>query len=521
MRISPDTSDFETSQPIGRRGVALTLLRRLFRRRNGARPGSFLGVHLYRQALLSLRFRRILRGGGLNDRGRLPRYELIFCIGLAIIWTPLVTYLALAPKKYTSTLVMILPGAGVSSSVNLSEIGQATSSANSAYASTSLSPSVTYKNLLESDRVIEDASAIAHLKPRAFGKPVIKLVDETSLINISVTGPTPEKARSKSRAILAAFNDELDSLRNNEIAQRNASAAKTIADYQAHVDSIRARINALETQSGLTSAEQYASIVLTTETLQTQVAETEAQLRQKEGAVASLSSLLKVSPQVAALTLKLQADEETGALTEAVSKAASDTAQLEKQYGPNHPKYRDARAKEAGARARLIARGMAISGLAAEKVHAEVDSSPKGERPTLLARLVTEMMDRAGLAAQLRSQRAALADRRLRIQDLVQTGSKLDALNRDYKIADAVFASALARVDTSKADIFASYPMAQVVDPPSLPHSPSSPSLKIGFGAGIAASFLLSIGLVMAWVRGAVIDRIVAKPEPQDPPVDA
>ena len=478
-------------------------------------PGPRLGwlgkLHLYRQTIASMGPYRFLRGGRIRDLGRLPRYAVIFGLGFAGIWTPITGYLVTAHKRYTSEVTLILPGTGVSTSVNLSEIGQASTSANSAYSSTTLSPSVTYKNLLESDGVINAAAKLAHVDPHAYGKPVVKLVDETSLIHFATTGPSPDLARRNSEALKDAFMGQLDLLRDDEIKQRDLSASKTIRNYQISVDGLRTRISALQLQSGLTSAEQYGGIIAGTESLQAQVAETQAALREKEGSVRSLAGLLSVSPQIAALTLKVQADEEAGALTEAAAKAAAGAAELEKQFGPNHPKYLDARARELGLRSRLVARAVALSGLSPEKLRIDVDVSPKGERPALLAKLVSTVVERQGLAAQLAARRSELDARRKRIHDLVDTDSKLDALNRDYKIADAVFASALARLNTSKADVFASYPMVQVLEPASLPKSPTSPSVMIAVGAGVAASFLLAVALSMSWVRRPLIDKIVAQ----------
>ncbi len=474
-------------------------------------PLWLLKTRLYRRSLRTLGFYRFLRGGRIKDLGRLPRYALTAAIALGAIWLPITAYLLTAPKQYKSEVTLILPGSGVATSVNLSEIGQASTAATSAYASSSLSPSVTYKNLLESDRVIDGAANIIGVAPHSFGKPTIKLVDETSLIHFSMTDRTPASARRKGDALVASFMTTLDKLRTEEIGQREAAAATAIRSYHDQVDAIRAQINALQLQSGLTSAEQYASIVSAAETLQIQVADTDAQLKEKDAGVKSLASLLNISPQIAALTLKVQADEEIGSLAEAAAKAAGNAAELEQQYGPNHPKYLDARAKEMGLRTRMVARGVAISGLDPAKLNGDVNVSSKGERPMLLARLVSTVVDRQGLAAQLSARRAELEARRNRIHILVEIGSKLDALNRDYKIADAVFASALARVNTAKADTFASYPMAQVFEPASLPKSPSSPSVLIAAGAGVAASFLLFVGLAMTWIRQPLINRIVAQ----------
>ena len=120
-------------------------------------------------------------------------------------------------------------------------------------------------------------------------------------------------------------------------------------------------------------------------------------------------------------------------------------------------------------------------------------------------------MERDGLASQLKAQSEELAKDRERVRALVDVASKLDTLNRDYKVADAVFASALARINTSKTDIFASYPMLQVAEPPTMPEKASSPNKIIAAAAGAGGTLFLLIGLGLAWVRRPLIDRILAK----------
>ncbi len=56
-----------------------------------------------------------------------------------------------------------------------------------------------------------------------------------------------------------------------------------------------------------------------------------------------------------------------------------------------------------------------------------------------------------------------------RIKGLTLNAARMEDLKKDHLVAEAVFSSALARVDTNKADLFASYPIAQVLAPPDLP----------------------------------------------------
>ncbi|MEM6496173.1 MAG: hypothetical protein AAF709_05550, partial [Pseudomonadota bacterium] len=78
---------------------------------------------------------------------------------------------------------------------------------------------------------------------------------------------------------------------------------------------------------------------------------------------------------------------------------------------------------------------------------------------------------------------------------------RLDDLQRDHQIANAVFSSAVARIDTTTSDIYASYPLLQVLDPPTLPDSPSSPNILIAVLAAVGGSGLAIAGWFFAWLH--------------------
>jgi hypothetical protein len=124
--------------------------------------------HLVRTPLRKLTFGRFLWGGRIDDGGRLPRYAGLFLLGAAAIWAPITGYLQTAPERFTSEMSLILPGSGASASVNLSEIGQASSYANSPFASSSVSPTVTYKRLIGADRILGAAAGQMGMRQARF-----------------------------------------------------------------------------------------------------------------------------------------------------------------------------------------------------------------------------------------------------------------------------------------------------------------------------------------------------------------
>jgi len=70
------------------------------------------------------RLKHILLWSHKNER-RGPRYVLTMTLALSCIWLPAIAYIVFASPTYTSKWSLILPGKGAGASVNLTDIGQA------------------------------------------------------------------------------------------------------------------------------------------------------------------------------------------------------------------------------------------------------------------------------------------------------------------------------------------------------------------------------------------------------------
>ena len=103
---------------------------------------------------------RVVRGGGLG--GRFRRYAIAGILGTLAIWILAIAYLVATPKSYTSSFTFVLPGTGAGSSVNLDNLGQASSLSSSAF-SPDVSPTENYRKILLSHRVL---AAAGHFRRR-------------------------------------------------------------------------------------------------------------------------------------------------------------------------------------------------------------------------------------------------------------------------------------------------------------------------------------------------------------------
>lgn len=456
--------------------------------------------------------RRMIIGGRLSDTGRVRRYLAFFLLGLSLIWAPINGYLRTAPLAFRSHASLILPGSGASASMNLNGIGQASSYANSAFASNSVSPTETYKRLIGADRILAAAAGAMGLFRREFGKPRIRLVDQTSLIHIEMTGTSAEDAQQRGNALLQAFFEELDALRFDEQATREDSGMAVIGDYRRSVAATRTDIGKLQKASGLLSGEEFDAMVEDTRELEGRVEDLAAILEEKTQSVAALERTLGIPASAAAATLKLYADADFLALKEESAIHAAKLAEARASFGEGHPKVQTARVSQTAAELGAMEQAAAVTGIREEQL-ALLDLAPDGARAELLAQLVRMAAERTGTAWQHETLTQRLAFERARLQQLSASAARLKDLQRDFSVAEAVFASAIARAQSTKSDVYASYPLVQVLENPSLPDRPSSPDRKLAFAAGAAATFILLIALLLGWIRSAVIGRLLATPK--------
>ncbi|SLN21514.1 hypothetical protein PSA7680_00794 [Pseudoruegeria aquimaris] len=435
---------------------------------------------------------------------RYTRYLVVFALFAGGVWVPIIGYLKSVPPTYTSQASLILPGAGVSASVNLDSIGQASSYASSAFANNSVSPTETYKRLLSADRIRADAAERLGIPFPAFARPRVELVDQTGLINIEIKGASPEEARAQAEALLATFFAELDRLRSDDLEVREQSAVAAIEEYRSSVTATRESVTRLQGETGFLSDDQFAAQVVENDKRRAELAALQARLQDRTAYVAALEKALGMSAAQAARALDLAADEEYMALKKDASEKAALRAEAASTYGARHPKMIAATSTYEQAAEAALTKAVAITGLSPAQAR-RLNLSQEGDRTALMSDLLRGEAERAGLAAQYEVLAARYEAERIRLEKAAPAAARLKDTQRDFQVAEAVFASAIARAQSSKVDIFASYPLVQVLENPTLPEEPSSPRKKLAIAAGGAATTMILIALGLGWVRRGII----------------
>jgi uncharacterized protein involved in exopolysaccharide biosynthesis len=388
--------------------------------------------------------------------------------------------------------------------VNLPEIGQTTASSGSAGVATStFDPRANYEYIFTSDQVIHQAAKIAGLPIDKFGEPRIKNIDNTTLMQIDVTGPSPEMARRKSFALYDALVARLNQLRISEMGQREGPTQRILLQTRSKLEEAQKAVSAYKLKSGLNSTAQVETISTNIEQLRRQRAEFAAQQSLAEGRLQKLSGNLGLSPADAAQAFKLQADQIFQQNLKDYSEATAILKVQTAKFGPNHPRITKEVKRQKAAGLALDRRAQQLLGrkpTAGTLTQLALSSTGSG-RDALFQNLVTYQSDAIGAAAQVRRLDQQIAALDSRLQRMSQRQPTLESLKRNEQIAEAVFASTLAKLDLGQADVFAAFPLIQMAVDPSLPTKPTSPKKGLLLAGAALGSILTSVGLWILWIR--------------------
>jgi uncharacterized protein involved in exopolysaccharide biosynthesis len=457
-----------------------------------------------------VRFWRVVREG-LPSAGRYKRYFLTIAPILMAIYGLTGAYLLMVPKSYRSEFSLILPGSGMGSSLNLETIGQAQTAASSAFSSPTLSPTENYKQLLSADVTLRAAARLARESEDGFPGPTIKLIDQTNLILVAISGRDPRQAKARADALRQAFLAQLDILRADEAAKREASDIKHLAALAEKVRAAQRRLIAFQASHGLATLEQFNSRIAAVDTLREKEREVRLQMQQYKGTAGQLAGNLHSSPRAADMAMRLRGDPVFQQLAARYAALHAQASEQSGTLGPRHATLAQTQSEQTAVRKALLRRGRDITGLSDTDILSHADLQLADGRTNLMQAMTVNDAQAAGARATLSEIRSDLVHAQAQSPDLIAQASELADLQRDHRIAEAVFSSALARIDTNKLDPFASYPLVQTLAAPSLPRGPSSPSLTIALAGAIVATFLTFLAFGLLWLRQPILDRILRK----------
>lgn len=457
-----------------------------------------------------LRLWRLVRDG-LPSPGRYQRYIVSIAPFLIGIWALTTFYIVAAPVSYKSAMTLILPGSGAGGSINLASIGQAMSQTSSAFSSPTLSPTENYKRLLGADLTLQRGAEQLADGSDALPKPTIKLVDQTNLIMVSITGSTPAQARDRLEALRHAFLHLLDSLREDEAVKREAADLLRLDELEQKLQQAQLRVLQFQGETGLATLDQFHLRLGRVDALQISEEQLLRDVGRESARLERLKSLLGLSEAEARHAQLLKADPLFQSLLDEYADVSTQWTQARATLGDRHLRMTELSAERDKLRSAMIERGKALTGLSSKALNDFMDLAVSGGRERLMDEWMSASGGSAGSGAALEAVREQIQRSSRETERLVREAARLSDLMREQQVAEAVFSSALARLDTNKSDPFASYPLVQTFEPPSLPDRPASPSVKLAIAGAIVASMMVITGFLLLWLRQPIIQLLLPK----------
>lgn len=440
---------------------------------------------------------------GPDGRPRQRRYQLAAILGCAAVWGLALAVVVFWPKSYTVEWSLIVPNGDPDARVDLKSVGEAYATSRSTYDSKSLDPRVNYREIVLNDNVIGAAADLSGLDALHFGQPRVKLIDQSSVMELRITGSSADEALAKAQALQKAFQARLTELREDELAQREQAIEQAIQNSRDKLTNAQHDLVKFKVSAQIVTEKQLDEIALIGTGLQRRQIELRQSLAHHRATVQSLSSQLGIPPHIAGWTLTLQGDAVFLEHFRQFAAASALLSDYSHKWDDAHPKVREATGQRDSAMTALAVRARAVLGepvTPADMLRMAMVLQDRS-RDALLRDMVNAGSAADSAMAEMREIDRQQAQVAAELPKLASEAAQLDELQRRLNFSEAVFTNAVGKTDVGHANIFTSYPMVQTLVAPRKPARASSPRASyVGAGA-IAASLLLLVGLSLAWLR--------------------
>jgi len=412
-------------------------------------------------------------------------------------------YLTFEAPRYKTSWVMLLPGTERASTINLDNIGEARSNGGNAYGSVSISPKNTYKEIALSDAVISRAAKQYGVAANAFSKPRIKLIDQTPAIQFTLVGESREELAFRAGLFNKTFHTILDELRSNEIEQNFKGVELNLEEAKKRLSEARQNIVDYQIKTSFVSDDQFTRWTNDTEQLRTEHTKTVVELASLNATLSAELEQLGVSPEQVQALFTLQANPAVATTLKTLSQKLAESATVNALYASQNPnrKSLDREIENLTAEVRSLLNGVPkLDGIKNTHLYGLISSS----NTESIKRINSSLAKKSGLLAE----RAALVENRerylKRVKSHAQDAAALADLQRVHQIAEAIFSSALAKLDTSRLDIYATYPLTQLLTQPGAAIKRDRLQSKLMIVASFLIYGMLSLALALTAVRKRV-----------------
>jgi len=322
-------------------------------------------------------------------------------------------------------------------------------------------------------------------------------------MQFTLVGESKEDLIFRARLFNQTFHSILDELRNNEIEQNFKGVELNLDEAKKRLREARQNIVDYQIKTSFVSDDQFRRWTNDTEQLRTEHTKTDVELASLSATLSTELKQLGVSTEQAQALLTLQANPAVVATLDALSQKLAESATVNALYAAENPNRKplDREIKSLTAEVRSLLNGVPeLEKIENTHLYGLISVSNAEN----VKRINTLLAKQSGLLAE----RAALLENREhyleRVKSHAQDAATLADLQRVHQIAEAIFSSALAKLDTSRLDIYATYPLTQLLTQPGASIKRDRLQAKLMVVASVLIYAMLSLALALMTVRKRV-----------------
>ncbi|MBV6626849.1 MAG: AAA family ATPase [Rivularia sp. (in: Bacteria)] len=403
----------------------------------------------------------------------------------------------LTPRVWEGKAQLILPNVTNHSDADLGKLGNVRDEG--IVFSQQLNPLNILSSIATSDHVVEevwqnDPEKSEYSRLSQFKKLFeVSPEKESTVISLEVQASSPELAKNRAAALIAAFSDRLQQLRLDEAKQRSQFMQGEVKlAYEKLLKAQKALSEFKQKTNLVSSEEQTQQIVSAINTLNTQQAQAIAEAESAAARVRMLSNRIALSPAAAVNSVKLKEYKEFQLIRDKLSQIEVALIEAQGKLTSNHPEVQNLLYQ------RSVLRQQLNQFIAASRANAGGVNPAIGENTANLAEQVilaeSQVIGMQKKAEQLQPQIDKLS---ASLNSLPKKQAKLLELQRQYDIAEGVYNGVVAQIEQAKLGAFSAYPSVQVLDKPTVDDKPAGPKLKLMLLGALLASGFGSAAIIL------------------------
>ncbi|MCJ8281257.1 MAG: AAA family ATPase [Rivularia sp. ALOHA_DT_140] len=402
------------------------------------------------------------------------------------------------PKVWNSQAQLILPNVTNESDADLGKLGRVRDEG--IVFSQQLNPLNILSSIAMSDHVVEKVWQNDPEKEEFSRLSKFKKLFETSpekestVISLSVEGSSPQLARQRASALITAFRERLQELRQDEAKQRSQFMQEEVKLAYTKLFKAQKELSELKQKTNLISSEEQTNEMISAiNALETEQAQSVAEAQSFLAKAKMLSTRIEMSPATAVNSVKLKENKEYQLFRGKLSEVEVALVEARGKLTNNHPQIQELVYQQ------RVLRNQLQQYIADRGKFSGVDGAIGQNTAALTEQMILAESQAMGMVKKAQQLQPTIDKLSKNLNSLPQKQAKLLELQRQYDIAEGVYNGIVAQAEQSKLGAFSAYPSVQVLDQPIMDTKPVSPKLRLmvlgallACGFGSAAIILLS-----------------------------